>query len=294
MIKTKLDYILSPPAATNNDEEDNAPTYLQSLIAAIFKNIRVKLSNIYIRFENTLSLNDERYAIGLRLKEFGIYSTNCNYEPFEGGYRPDDISQEEPKNAKPQWNLLKYKQIVLEGLCLFVDFKFKEDQKVRELVGSVDVDKLHMEAIDVYGDPKKENKGAETEFKRVLTHEFYEDAKSGWRMVEHNYLMDNFKVTVNCLMNFSEKDLSKPATVNYPYLQAAVIFGDDVDKHIKKNLENDGGLKFTFYQRQMQRIMKTLDTISEFDKMTDGAMVNQKDKEMEVINAEKLNKYVFE
>jgi hypothetical protein len=62
----------------------------------------VSFKNIYIRFENELSREEEPYAIGLKLKEFGIYSTDHKFDVLSDKTpKKDEIFEEE--STRPKW-----------------------------------------------------------------------------------------------------------------------------------------------------------------------------------------------
>lgn len=251
---------------------------IQTLIASILHNLRVEIKNVYFRFENRLSRGDELYAIGIRLKQFGIYTTNSKFDELQPGQKveeeapdrlPDGILDEA---TKVEWKKLRYKKIIISGLTLFCDF----DKKGDVLVGSVSLPKLQHESETIYSNAKvKVGENDATEFKRILRAEFpdgNEEAQDNY----HNYLMNNFLLQINLITNMNEaKGFTEPSTKSFPFLQGSILIGNDTHTNFRKpDDDKNETMEFTFYQRQMHRIMKSLETITEFGNMTNSAQLS--------------------
>lgn len=126
---------------------------VQTLIASILHNLRVEIKNVYFRFENRLTRDQELYAIGIRLQKFGIYTTNSNFDELEAGQKIEETPPDRLRDGrildeatKLEWLKLKYKKIIISGLTLFCDF----DKKGDKLVGSVSLDKLNLQSKTIY------------------------------------------------------------------------------------------------------------------------------------------------
>ena len=88
---------------------------MDTLISNILDNLRINIENIYFRFEHQLSDHkDPRFAMGLRLKEFNVYTP----EPD-----PDTLDKNgEKKKQDDDSHLLNYKKAVLDGFSVYVDW----------------------------------------------------------------------------------------------------------------------------------------------------------------------------
>jgi len=65
-----------------NESQDGS--FTEKLIARIVDNIQISIENIYFRFEDEMeSLNGQKFALGVRLKEFGVYNADKNYTKIE-------------------------------------------------------------------------------------------------------------------------------------------------------------------------------------------------------------------
>lgn len=66
------------------------------------------------------------------------------------------------------------------------------------------------------------------------------------------------------------KGFTEPSTKSFPFLQGSILLGVDT----RTTVATDDVMEFTFYQRQMNRIMKSLETVTEFGNMTTSAQLS--------------------
>lgn len=101
-------------------------------------NLRVSIKNVYFRFEDSYSImvknqlgnwlkERENFSMGLKLKEFSIFTTDKNFESIKEKKRSD-----RPKNTKnhklDDEEYLTFKTIKLEGFSLFCNWDNTEDR----------------------------------------------------------------------------------------------------------------------------------------------------------------------
>jgi hypothetical protein len=64
----------------SKESQSQDGSFVERLIARIIDNIQISIKNIYFRFEDEMSsLKSQKFSIGLRLKEFGVYNADANY-----------------------------------------------------------------------------------------------------------------------------------------------------------------------------------------------------------------------
>ncbi len=57
------------------------PGYFAKLLTKVIDNVQIKLRNLYVRVEDTLSYPDTPWAMGVMLKELDIATNNSNWKP---------------------------------------------------------------------------------------------------------------------------------------------------------------------------------------------------------------------
>lgn len=96
-------------------------TYTQQIMARIFDNIEINVSNVYFRFEdeivNKRAAKREWFGMGLMLKEFSVFSADASYQKTEAGDEGDEDDQEVKEAG------LSFKVARLKGFRLFCDWE---------------------------------------------------------------------------------------------------------------------------------------------------------------------------
>ena len=100
------------------ERESGGAKFTDKLIARILDNLQVSVKNLYFRFEDNVQIRNgfEHCNIGIKLKEFSIYTGDSEYK------RINQVSREAPKPEPDDTHLLTYKVAKLEGLSLFCDW----------------------------------------------------------------------------------------------------------------------------------------------------------------------------
>ena len=117
-----------------NDQQETGSTFTERLVKRIIDNIQISVTNIYFRFENTLNHNvtkkDEVFAIGLRLKEFSVFTTD------------DDFNKVEDQQAKlhklREEDALTHKMVKIGGFTLFCDYEDLQPLQLAAKQGAAD------------------------------------------------------------------------------------------------------------------------------------------------------------
>lgn len=101
-----------------NDQQETGSTFTERLVKRIIDNIQISVTNIYFRFENTLNHNvtkkDEVFAIGLRLKEFSVFTTDVDFNKVE--------DQQANGHKLHEEDVLTHKMVKIGGFTLFCDY----------------------------------------------------------------------------------------------------------------------------------------------------------------------------
>ena len=111
-------------------QKSESSSYTTKLLANIIENIRIEVSNIYFRFEDKMSGDNEDFALGLLLKEFSVFNCNSKFERLE----PHNKDRVDPEEAQSYKALLRYKKIKISGFSVFCDW---QNVKLRENGGII-------------------------------------------------------------------------------------------------------------------------------------------------------------
>ncbi|OMJ87677.1 hypothetical protein SteCoe_10520 [Stentor coeruleus] len=119
-------------AFTDNEiKESGSSGYLISQATTIVNNVQVKINNIYIRYEDTISSSDA-FAVGLSLKSLSIQTCNNNWAP------------EYVSNCD-----ICYKLIKIEGFQMFCDYNVKIIKFQDYFKGPLDKEFPHLAQQDI-------------------------------------------------------------------------------------------------------------------------------------------------
>tara|TARA_B110000285_G_C14849317_1_gene479174 strand:+ start:435 stop:707 length:273 start_codon:yes stop_codon:yes gene_type:complete len=72
--------------AKEQEESESSATFGEKFIARIIDNIQISIRHIYFRFEDKMSgthhneREHEKFAIGVRLKEFSVFTSDKNFK----------------------------------------------------------------------------------------------------------------------------------------------------------------------------------------------------------------------
>lgn len=126
-------------------QKSSSSSYTTKLLANIIENIRIEVSNIYFRFEDKMSGDNEDFALGVLLQEFSVLNCNSNFEKL-GPHNKDrqDLDGEDGEDAYKA--LLRYKKIRISGFSVFCDW---EDVNAREN-GGIKLEALNKDHEHIY------------------------------------------------------------------------------------------------------------------------------------------------
>ena len=182
-------------------ERESACSFTEKLVARILDNLQVSIKNTYFRFEDSIVSNGklENFSIGLKLKEFAIFTGDSDFKRLE------QVIKDEDRHKNP----LTYKVARIEGFSLFCDWENQDQNQY----GGFDLEKLQSDPVRVC--------------KEILTHEF--EGKN----THHKNLFSNFTVTLQLQINKDIHNPLAPATLKFPQIKANLIIGDQAQSGCK-------------------------------------------------------------
>ena len=266
--------ILEQAEQENQQTNQSSSTIGEKFIARIIDNIQISIKNIYFRFEDKMSVTNqnEKYAIGIKLKEFSVFTSDKHFHRLD---------QENAKHDKADCaadagdSLLTFKVANIKGFSIFCDW----DKIDTAENGGIDLKQL--ENIEDKAD--KSNC-----FYRILKGEFSDDSAD--IIKTHKYLIDGFQVSLHLKLNKNIKFPSMPASLDHPQIWARIIIGEE-DQAKMDSLKrprsakgqrhgNDKALLLSIYQPQILRILKTVEIIGFFNEFKDGALTKFKERKL--------------
>lgn len=123
-------------------QKSQSGSYTTKLLANIIENIRIEVSNIYFRFEDKMSGDNEDFALGLLLKEFSVFNCNSKFERLE----PHNKERKDAEDGPAYKALLRYKKIKISGFSVFCDW---QNVKCRDN-GGIALEALLQDHNDIY------------------------------------------------------------------------------------------------------------------------------------------------
>lgn len=86
-----MDVSKSDVKALDDDKSNNGGGFVSQLTTKIIDNLQLSLENIHIRYEDTVSFPEHRFAAGVTLKELSAISTDDNWQAAFIGNLADTI-----------------------------------------------------------------------------------------------------------------------------------------------------------------------------------------------------------
>jgi hypothetical protein len=152
-IKQKLEL---ERAKLEQPKEEQA-SFASQLVANILDNLEISVKNIYFRFEHKMSDLDESFALGVRLKQFRVFTPPSTQKslPASGGKGPKS-PQKGSAPEDDETELLSYKSAKLEGFSVFCDWEDIDNPEK----GGVSLDTLIKQDQEYFSGSKASKKKA--------------------------------------------------------------------------------------------------------------------------------------
>ena len=120
-----------------------------------------------------------------------------------------------------------------------------------------------------------------------MTAEFSEDK---YKLAHHKYLIENLRVQLDVTFNKDPNNPAMPATQKHPQIVGDVIIGGKCSNYSGDGKQNDAAasssgpaapMKFSLYQPQMLRILKTLEIIGFYNEFKEAALKQFRDAKLD-------------
>ncbi len=162
------------------------PSSIDKLIAKIIDNIQIKISNIYIRYEDAYSAPNQgtgKFVMGLLLKEFSTFTTGADWKTV----------------AMQLGEEITHKLATIKDFSFFLDYETTSDPSNTSLPRELDLQNLL-------------NDTTNSMFSEILRAEFDNSQN-------HHYIIEKFGMQARIKLNKS------PITNRLPQLELDLLFG---------------------------------------------------------------------
>lgn len=167
------------------------PSSIDKLIAKIIDNIQIKISNIYIRYEDAYSAPNQgsgKFVMGLLLKEFSTFTTGADWKTV----------------AMQLGEEITHKLATVKDFSLFLDYETTSDPMNTSLPRELDLPGLLKDQTN-------------TVFSEILRAEFDNSPN-------HHYIIEKFGMQARIKLNKS------PIANKLPQLELDLLFGSQLSE----------------------------------------------------------------
>lgn len=228
-------------------KRESSASFSEKLVARIVDNLRVSVKNVYFRFEDSHNvrvnigegqtrMEQEKFSIGLTLREFSIFTTDKNYQSVQNRERDNKRLK---KNIGDE-ERLTFKTVKLDGFSVFCNWK--------DVDSRIDLEKL-----------VQQSQQKDTSYIQEVLDAEYEGKNA------NSYFLHDLNIVLNLQLNNDVKNPLAPATLAYPQYKAHMTIGS-----LGQDAELLVPAKISLFQPQVLRFLKTVELIGFFNEFRDG------------------------